>query len=133
MNLKRIDEAISNKIDNEQELEAEVGEADEYLDQLVEKRYRIQFLITPYQTASSNTNTSFAYHSTENQEGPSVTQSGSPQSNSVKTHHLPKLSIPTFNGDLLKWQTFWDTFQTAVLTDSSLSDIQKFNYLKGHL
>ena len=46
---------------------------------------------------------------------------------------LPKLSIKKFNGDLVKWTTFWDTFESAVHTNSSLSSIDKFNYLNSLL
>ncbi|KAH3699477.1 hypothetical protein DPMN_074433 [Dreissena polymorpha] len=35
-------------------------------------------------------------------------------SNSSHYHRLPKLSLPTFNGDILQWQTFWDSFETTV-------------------
>ena len=30
------------------------------------------------------------------------------------TSRLPKLSLPTFNGNSLHWQTFWDSFDAAV-------------------
>lgn len=45
--LKRIDENVSTKIEDEKELETEIVEADDYLDELMEKRYRIQFLLIP--------------------------------------------------------------------------------------
>ena len=46
---------------------------------------------------------------------------------------LPKLSLPTFSGDLLTWQTFWDSFYAAIDANPNLSGIQKFNYLKAQL
>ncbi len=48
------------------------------------------------------------------------------------TSRLPKLSFPTFNGNSLHWQTFWDSFDAAVHPNTSLSGVQKFNYLKAH-
>ena len=42
---------------------------------------------------------------------------------------LPKLSLKRFNGDLTRWTTFWDTFESAVHNNPTLSDIDKFNYL----
>ena len=42
---------------------------------------------------------------------------------------LPKLSLPTFSGDPLQWQMFWDSFDAAVHSNVSLSGVQKFNYL----
>ena len=46
---------------------------------------------------------------------------------------LPKLSLKKFNGDLTKWMTFWDTFESAVHKNSTLSSIDKFNYLNSLL
>ena len=56
---------------------------------------------------------------------------------SVSTYHnvsrLPKLTLPMFDGNSLHWQSFWDSYKAAVLDNSSLSDIQKFNYLKAQI
>ena len=46
---------------------------------------------------------------------------------------LPKLILPVFSGDPLNWQTFWDSFNTAVHINPTLGCIQKFNYLKAQL
>ena len=46
---------------------------------------------------------------------------------------LPKLSLPTFSGDPLSWQTFWDCFSAAVDSSPVLSGVQKFNYLRTQL
>ena len=46
---------------------------------------------------------------------------------------LPKLTLPTFSGDPLTWQTFWDSFNAAIHANPSLSGVQKFNYLKAQL
>ena len=39
---------------------------------------------------------------------------------------LPKLSLKKFGGDLTKWMTFWDTFESSVHNNPS-SKIDKFN------
>ena len=49
------------------------------------------------------------------------------------TSRLPKLSLPTFSGNPLTWQTFWDSFYAAIDANPNLSGIQKFNYLKAQL
>ena len=46
---------------------------------------------------------------------------------------LPKLSLKKFGGDLTKWMTFWDTFESSVHNNPSLSKIDKFNYLNSLL
>ena len=46
---------------------------------------------------------------------------------SYATSCLPKLSIPTFTGDPLTWQSFWDCFDSAVNSNPILSDVQKLS------
>ena len=46
---------------------------------------------------------------------------------------LPKLALKKFNGDLTKWTTFWDIFESAIDTNPDLTDIDKFNYLNSLL
>jgi hypothetical protein len=46
---------------------------------------------------------------------------------------LPKITLPQFTGDPLAWQGFWDQYQVSVHNNVSISDIDKFNYLKGCL
>ena len=59
---------------------------------------------------------------------PSVLSTASNQS-----HRLPKLALPTFSGNILEWQTFWDSYESAVHQNPSLTNVQKFNYLKAQL
>ena len=42
---------------------------------------------------------------------------------------LPKLVLNRFNGDLTKWSTFWDSSESSVHNNPSLSGVDKFNYL----
>lgn len=46
---------------------------------------------------------------------------------------LPKRILPTFDGNHLYWQSFWDSHRAAVHDNPSLSDIQKLNYLRAQL
>ena len=46
---------------------------------------------------------------------------------------LPKLDIISFNGDKMKWNEFWDSFESAVHNNKKLSNVEKFNYLKSKL
>ncbi len=43
-------------------------------------------------------------------------------SSSRKVAKLPKLSVPTFNGDVLGWQTFWEQFEVAVHESTYISN-----------
>ncbi|XP_028403430.1 uncharacterized protein LOC114526129 [Dendronephthya gigantea] len=59
--------------------------------------------------------------------------SGHRPSNSQIHRKLPKIGLPQFSGNPLEWQGFWDQFQVSVHENVSISEIDKFNYLKGCL
>ena len=43
---------------------------------------------------------------------------------------LPKIKVPTFNGELMSWSTFWSTFKATVDDREELTESQKLNYLR---
>ena len=45
---------------------------------------------------------------------------------------LPKLTLKSFDGNPIEFQSFWDSFNAAV-NDTGLEKIAKFNYLKSYL
>ena len=45
---------------------------------------------------------------------------------------LPKLNLPTFSGDVLQWQSFFDSF-TAAIDTKRIAPVEKFSYLRGQL
>ena len=62
------------------------------------------------------------------------TDKRSEKSNSFSvSSKLPKIELPVFSGDPLKWQGFWDQFDISIHQNESLSDIDRFNYLKKYL
>ena len=46
---------------------------------------------------------------------------------------LPKLELPVFSGNALEWQGFWDQFNVSIHSNESISDVDRFNYLKKYL
>lgn len=65
-----------------------------------------------------------------------INTSANGQQNVVKpkarsTIKLPKLELKKFYGNPKLWQSFWDSFSTAVDSNESLEDVEKFNYLKN--
>ena len=46
---------------------------------------------------------------------------------------LPKITLPRFSGDPVKWVSFWDSYKSAIHTNSELSEVDKFNYLRSLL
>ena len=45
---------------------------------------------------------------------------------------LPKMQLPNFDGNVLKWPEFWDVFESSV-DQQNISDVVKFSYLRGVL
>ena len=56
-----------------------------------------------------------------------------PQPRSKENIKLPPLEIRKFDGNATKWQTFYDSFNAAIDTSTSISKVEKFNYLQGFL
>jgi len=52
----------------------------------------------------------------------------------VEKNHirLPKISLPTFGGNILEWIEFKECFDAAI-NETNLNDVEKFAYLKGQL
>ena len=46
---------------------------------------------------------------------------------------LPKLDVPTFDGQVINWRSFWEQFEVAIHSKSALSDSEKLAYLKHAL
>ena len=46
---------------------------------------------------------------------------------------LPKLSLVKFKGQITKWNTFWDSFESAIHNNQDISKVDKFNYLNSVL
>jgi len=46
---------------------------------------------------------------------------------------LPRITIPSFSGELTQWENFRDVFQSLVADRPDLSNVQKLHYLKANL
>lgn len=46
---------------------------------------------------------------------------------------LPKINLPYFDGDIMKWNEFWSIYSASVHDHPGLSGIQKFGYLLPQL
>ena len=84
--------------------------------------------------SSENAEPTHAHTSLQSSESIPFTQF-THQSSSVYSdyHKLPKLNLPTFSGSTLDWLSFWDSYESAIHRNPSLSEVQKFNYLKSLL
>ena len=47
--------------------------------------------------------------------------------------NLPRIEIPTFDGNILNWRLFWEQFQAAVHDKPQLEEVDKLTYLRDAL
>ena len=65
---------------------------------------------------------------------PAVPSAATPPSASdSKSVRLPKLEAPTFDGKFTNWMSFWEQFEVAIHSRTTLSDIEKLAYLRNAL
>lgn len=77
---------------------------------------------------------------TPNEAGSSTSSVTSPQqlqghirNQQQKDIKLPRITIPSFSGDFKSWTTFHDLFQSLVVNNTSLSDVERLHHLKSSL
>ena len=70
------------------------------------------------------------------QQSNSLESAGTAQGHlqTIHTHaKLPKLELKKFHRNPIEWYPFWESLESAVLKNSNLSGVDKFNYLKSLL
>ena len=123
--LRELDNQIAATIGTEDELEAEIIEAEATQESIHDKISQIRRVIELHTTPPTRT---LSVSATE-----FVPASDPPPRREPPVSRLPKLDLPSFSGDPLTWQSFWDSFRAAVHTNAALDGVQKFNYLKAQL
>ena len=46
---------------------------------------------------------------------------------------LPKIELPTFDGDILCWQSYYQSVKVSIVDNSALADVQKLEYIMRSL
>ncbi|GBM44467.1 hypothetical protein AVEN_261460-1 [Araneus ventricosus] len=113
--LKNLDSQIEEFVSDDK-LEKEVKEVAEYTQKIITWKFRATKKIR---------------ERTKNVDSLNVPSSCYKESSS--NNKLPKLSISKFYGQSSLWLTFWNSFESAIHENDSLSEVSKFNYLKAHL
>ena len=152
--LSQLDTEIADLIEKPKDLEQEILESEELQCSIAEQICRAKTFLEISQTqqlvepTEQNIQPPSAIQATQppqsaELEGNSPSQGAalgtgmvSTSSNSSAVQNvsrLPRLILPTFDGNPLYWQSFWDSYRAAVHDNPSLSDIQKFNYLRAQL
>lgn len=159
--LAELDAKILQLVNNEEELEAEVFEAEEIQSKIAETVSNIKLfttrlphegdktpqpesskhpksklpdqpaIVTPSEPLTANPE---AIPNTErNASSPTPLNDSNLTNRGQVAARLPKLTIPMFGGDPLDWQPFWDGFEAAVHSNAQLNGAQKLSYLRAQL
>ena len=102
---------------------------------VLQKLAAIDEILTVPQPAglSESENMSWSPSSTLNQNGVANRATSSSANSKTVRVKLPKLEVRKFGGKLDEWQEFWDSFESAIHSKDSLSNVDKFLYLRGLL
>ncbi len=117
--LKALDSEVAELVDDDA-LAEEIEHADGYRETVFGALIKIDQALDTAEGATGGTPT----------RKHSVTTPTESRANRVK---LPKLQLRSFSGELTKWTSFWESFESAVHDNTELSDIEKFNYLTSLL
>ena len=110
--LSKLDDEIFQLIDADEELIADMDEADTIKQGIYAAIVKIEnstSSVTPVASPSS---------------------AGATPVTTTTAARLPKLQLQPFNGELTSWTTFWDEYESAIHNNSTLPDIDKFTYLR---
>ena len=118
--VKQLDADILDEVD-ETDVENEIGQADVFTE-------KVQRAIIDATSAITAKEVPVRGHSSIVTPPPPPPPTLPTATTRVK---LPKLSLKRFNGDLTKWSTFWDSFESSIHQNSDLSSIDKFAYLNS--
>ena len=118
--VKELDESILNSAEPEN-YENEYINSEEYYNFSYELLANIKFILGLNRAPSNLDPNNSTYNC-------SIISSSVPSS-----PRLPKLEITKFDGKILSWQKFWDQYNLAIHSKESLSEIDKFGYLRSLL
>lgn len=125
INLKALDNEIQNII-SEDALEEEITLSEEYQEKCLRISIKIESVVNSTEKINiSNSDNNF------NNEPISVTSFQT--QNNAKSLKLPKLVLDKYGGDPKKFTEFWNSYESTIEQNDSLSKIEKFAYLKSLL
>ena len=140
--IRRLDSSISatkNEIKKLEETPGDICIIQQYEEQVIEFKRDLtditKSLIAlgiddsdPLMELQAVLNTTLFDHSLRLKRIHSVVKSSSPPDG--RSIRLPKIDVPSFDGNLLAWKTFWEQFTVAIHTRSDLSKAEKLVYLR---
>ena len=156
--LSDLDAKILHLISDESDLETEVFEAEEIQSKIVEtvsniKSFTKRLLhkgnevpqsecpkskipdpaVVTLSESPLTANLDATHNSERNDHEPLRTDDNPLTNRGQVATRLPKLTIPMFGGDPLDWQSFWDSFESVIHSNTQLNGPQKLSYLHAQL
>lgn len=142
--VKQLDADILDLVE-ENELEEEIGLADEFKEKVRKAMFDSTKTIEAKRTVGVTVTAPHAAETSDDRivpsadrgqpprevpdDTPRVTDTDDPTREHASRVKLPKLTQRKFSGELTKWLTFWDSFESSIHNNQELSDVDKFNYL----
>ena len=124
---------LADEKSTEEDIAAEIDRAARLKADLLQRLAANDEKLTMLQPGlSESQNMSWSPSSPLNQNVENGATSSSANSKTVRAE-LPELEARKFSGKLEEWQEFWDSFETALHSNDSLSHVDKFSYLRGLL
>ena len=120
--LSTLDDEIASLLEDEEALAEDIEQSDEYKQKIyaiivsIDKAIALAPSMTPALVATA----------------PPL-HGDSLSTDAASRVRLPKLTIRPFDCDITKWTSFWDSYESAIHTNTDLSDVDKFNYLRSLL
>ena len=121
--IRKLNEDILNEIEDEEQIEQDIFQAGEVGESINRMIVKIDNVLKFPITEQNNVSTPGGLGSSDSSE---TQQMHSPATRAK----LPKLSLKKFTGNPIDWQSFYDSYSTAVHNNNTLSKVDKFNYLK---
>ena len=127
INLTEIEDKEQESLDTEElnyHVESIIGRYKEIL----EEGKSTQRLVSEHRQASSHPISVLNQNSNQNHQDSSIDPVASHSSITPTPnfyHKLPKLDLRRPNRDIMSWTTYWDSFNTTIHTNPSLTNIQK--------
>ena len=119
--IQKLEDQVLNNAETEDEIQEVMLEGNEFSILMKEKHSLIADYVDKW------------FHIRENM-GNSNKKVDETTSNKEKHNvRLPKMEIQRFSGDPIKWRTFYDCFDAIIHNVKTLSNIEKFTYLRGYL
>lgn len=127
VDLKALDNEIEIQTDIK-DMEKEIVASDKYRESSITCKTKLTRCI-----ASLEGSDNLSPPRTNNENVASVLETSRSVRNENQIVKLPRLNIPTFHGDCSEWLDFWNCFEAAIHKNESLSNVEKFTYLKSYL